>query len=168
VHLVGFVIRISILKTRGRSVKWINFAEFAGNWRDLMKQKPTNSMEQGPSQDVSIASLIKKKIPSFDEAQKFISVFTRGRHLSYPKLCQSSPSLSLPISGRSIPMLSSQAPMRLPSRLFPSELPTPHQISLCTSHEQRNKSSVFIKGGIFPVTWVVFKFSKAVLLHRLS
>jgi len=93
-----------------------------------------------------------KKIPSFYEARKFISVFTRGRHLSYPKLCQSSSSPSLPISGRSIPMLSSQVPMRLPSRLFPLELPTPHQIALCTSHEQRNKPSVFIKGGIFPAT----------------
>ena len=64
-----------------------------------------------------------KKFPAFYETRRFITAFTRVRHLSYPEPDRSSPcphSTSL----RSILILFSHLRLGLPSSLLPSIFPT--------------------------------------------
>jgi len=65
-----------------------------------------------------------KKLPAFYENRSFITVFTRARRLSisWAKWIQYTP--SLPVSPRSILILSSHLGVSLPTGLFPSGLTT--------------------------------------------
>jgi hypothetical protein len=83
----------------------------------------TYSMEQSPSWEAKSPELL-KKFPAFHGTRRFITAFTKARHLSlsWARLIQSmSPHRT---SRRSILILSSHLRLGLPSGLLPSGFPT--------------------------------------------
>jgi hypothetical protein len=124
-------------------------------------------MELSPSWQASIAQLL-KNIPAFYGTRKFITIFIRALHWSYPKPDRLKSIPSHPSSLRSILILFTYPRLGLPSGLFNSVVPinilyaffSPHSCYMpCQSHRSWVVHSNFIWRRVQVLKLLIMQFS---------